>query len=183
LDADLDSVVATNTENEPPPPTSQNVIAEVLPDIKIVQLENAVEAVEEREEEVTTASKTKNVREISSKRKKTLKTVKKAKKIVKSIKYPIYVVNHLTKEYNIDRYPTSKKIKEIAIETKLNIMQVNKWFTDRRSKLKNTKSNRIPTHAVNQFIKLYNRNKYPSQDEIKQLEQETNVNYDQSKPL
>jgi hypothetical protein len=177
LDAELDSA-ETN---------EQSIIKSI--DLTITQNQDIIDATEikvhqsenDEEEEVerinTAAAKT-NVRKISPRRKKTLR---KAKKKAKSIKYPTYVVNHLTKEYNIDCYPTSKKIKEIALETKLNIIQVNKWFTDRRSKLKNTKSNRIPTHAVNQFIKLYNKNKYPNSDEIKQLEQETSVNYDQSK--
>ena len=178
LDAELDSA----EKNEQPISKSidltitQNQDIIDASEIKVHQSENDEEEVERINTEAA-AAKT-NVRKISPKRKKTLR---KAKKKAKSLKYPTYVVNHLTKEYNIDCYPTSKKIKEIALETKLNIMQVNKWFTDRRSKLKNTKSNRIPTHAVNQFIKLYNKNKYPNSDEIKQLEQETSVNYDQSK--
>ena len=179
LDAELDSAET----NEQPISKSidltitQNQDIIDATEIKVHQSENDEEEEVERINTEAAAAKT-NVRKISAKRKKTLRKVKKK---AKSIKYPTYVVNHLTKEYNIDCYPTSKKIKEIALETKLNIMQVNKWFTDRRSKLKNTKSNRIPTHAVNQFIKLYNKNKYPNSDEIKQLEQETSVNYDQSK--
>ena len=65
------------------------------------------------------------------------------------------------------------------MQTKLTMMQVSKWFTDRRSKLKHTKSNKIPTFAFNLFIKVYNKNKYPDSDEIKQLETETKVSYEQ----
>ncbi len=45
--------------------------------------------------------------------------------------------------------------------------------------MKHTKSNKIPSHAVNQFIKVYNKEKYPNADQIKQLEAETKVDYEQ----
>lgn len=91
----------------------------------------------------------------------------------------MYVINHLTKEYNENKYPNNKKIKEIALQTKLTILQVNKWFNDRRARLKHTKTTKIPTHAVNQLIKFYNKNKYPNADEIKTLSNEVQVPHEQ----
>jgi len=58
----------------------------------------------------------------------------------RSNKYPDHVISYLIEKFSQNNYPTTEEKHKIALDTKLTTQQVNKWFEDRRYKLKKGES-------------------------------------------
>jgi hypothetical protein len=91
-----------------------------------------------------------------------------------SFRYPSYIVNYLIDKYNHNKYPNSKQIEEIAARTQLHNKQIYAWFQERRVKFNHTKPARFSTH-IDYLIDNYNRDKYPSAENIKKMSEMTHM--------
>jgi hypothetical protein len=83
----------------------------------------------------------------------------------------------LLNEFKINKYPDSKTIERLALETNLSTKKVYNWFRTQRSelKLKIFFKNNNNSDMKQVLLKEYNKNKFPNEQTVKKLAAKLNL--------
>lgn len=90
-------------------------------------------------------------------------------------KHPQNTIDYLNKEYAKNVFPDKKREKLIALDINLTESQVHKWFSHRRTKLKDSKPFKFPKNVTELLLKKYDENRNPDSNSIEKIAAETQI--------